>query len=67
MIMPNMSGIETYKKLKEINSDIKVLLSSGYSMNDQVNEIMSLGCNAFIQKPFRMKNLSKKLRDLFNK
>ncbi|MEA1947830.1 MAG: response regulator [Thermodesulfobacteriota bacterium] len=56
-----MDGGETYGKLKEINPDIKVLLSSGYGINGKTTEILDLGCNGFIQKPFNMKILSKKI------
>ncbi|MDL1985283.1 MAG: PAS domain S-box protein, partial [Deltaproteobacteria bacterium] len=38
MIMPNMSGGEVYDRMKEINPDIKALLSSGYSINDQATD-----------------------------
>jgi PAS domain S-box-containing protein len=67
MIMPVMDGGETYGKLKEINPDIKVLLSSGYNINGKTTEILDLGCNGFIQKPFNMKVLSKKIRDILGK
>ena len=67
MIMPEMSGSDTYDSLKEINPDIKVLLSSGYSINGQATEIMDRGCNGFIQKPFKMKELSQKLREILDK
>ena len=66
MIMPDMSGGETYDKLKEINPDIKVLLASGYSMNGTATGIMDRGCNGFIQKPFKMKELSQKLREILD-
>jgi len=59
-----MSGGDTYDKLKEINPDIKVLLASGYSMNGTASEIMDRGCSGFIQKPFKMKELSQKLREI---
>jgi two-component system cell cycle sensor histidine kinase/response regulator CckA len=39
MIMPNMSGGEVYDRLKEINPDIKVLLSSGYSIDGEVTSL----------------------------
>jgi len=67
MIMPDMDGGETYDKLKEINPDIKVLLSSGYSINGQATEILERGCNGFIQKPFNMADLSKKIREVLDK
>jgi len=63
MIMPSMGGRETYDRLKAINPDIKVLLSSGYSINGQAREILDRGCNGFIQKPFNMKELSQKIRE----
>ncbi|UCF85989.1 MAG: PAS domain S-box protein [Desulfobacteraceae bacterium] len=67
MIMPEMGGGETYDRLKEINPDIKVILSSGYSVEGQASEILKRGCNGFIQKPFRMKRLSKKIAEVMEK
>jgi PAS domain S-box-containing protein len=67
IIMPVMDGGETYDTLKEIDPDIKVLLSSGYGINGQATEILDRGCNGFIQKPFNMKTLSRKIRDVLEK
>ena len=67
MIMPDLGGGETYDNLNEINPDIKVLLSSGYSINGQANEILNRGCNGFIQKPFNMVDLSQKIRKILDK
>jgi len=66
MIMPDMSGGEVYNRMKDINHKVKVLLSSGYSINGQATEILDRGCNGFIQKPFRMKGLSQKLREVLD-
>jgi len=67
MIMPGMGGGETYDQMKEINPDIKVLLSSGYSIKGQATEILERGCNGFIQKPFNMKKLSRSIREILGK
>ena len=67
MIMPEMGGGETYDKLKEINPGIKVLLSSGYSIDGEATKILERGCNGFIQKPFNMTDLSKKIREILDK
>ncbi|MFC1825633.1 response regulator, partial [Thermodesulfobacteriota bacterium] len=67
MIMPEMSGGETYDMLKQMDPDIKVLLSSGYSHDGQADEILERGCDGFIQKPFNLKGLSKKLREILDK
>ncbi len=66
MIMPGMNGGEVYNKMKEINPDIKVLLSSGYSLNEQSAEILERGCNDFIQKPFNMMDISEKIRRILD-
>jgi CheY-like chemotaxis protein len=67
MVMPDMGGGETYDRLKEINPDIKVLLSSGYSINGEATEILERGCNGFIQKPYKSKKLSQKIREILDK
>jgi len=66
MIMPDMSGGETFNRLKAIKPDIKILLSSGYSLNGQASEIMQRGCNGFIQKPFNLKQISRKVREILD-
>ncbi len=66
MIMPDMSGSEVYDRLKHINPEVKVLLSSGYTIDGAASEIMSRGCNGFIQKPFKIKELSQKLREILD-
>jgi CheY-like chemotaxis protein len=64
MIMPKMGGGETFDRIKKMKPDIKVLLSSGYSINGQATEILNRGCNGFIQKPFNLQNLSQNLRSI---
>jgi CheY-like chemotaxis protein len=66
MIMPDIGGGETYDRMKEINPSVKVLLSSGYSINGQAKEILGRGCDGFIQKPFKMKELSEKIREILD-
>jgi two-component system cell cycle sensor histidine kinase/response regulator CckA len=64
MIMSGMSGEITYEKLKEIDPDVRVLLSSGYSENDNVKKILDMGCNGFIQKPYNIERLSHKMKEI---
>ena len=66
MIMPEMDGGETYDKLKKVNPDLKVLLSSGYSIHGQATEILERGCDGFIQKPFDIQNMSQKMREVLD-
>jgi len=67
MIMPDLGGSQVYDVLKEIKPDIKVLLSSGYSIDGQASKIMSRDCDGFIQKPFNMIQLSKRIRNILDK
>jgi len=67
MIMPHMDGGEAYDRMKEINPDIKVLLSSGYSIDGRANEILNRGCDGFIHKPFGARELSMKIKEILGK
>jgi PAS domain S-box-containing protein len=67
MVMPVMGGGETFDRIKEINPKGKVLLSSGYSMEGEAKEILKRGCDAFIQKPFNLDQLSRKMREVLGK
>lgn len=66
MIMPRLSGGETFSGLKKLKQSVKVLLSSGYSLNDQSQDILEQGCSGFIQKPFSITQLSLKLREILD-
>jgi CheY-like chemotaxis protein len=58
MIMPGMSGGELYARLKKIKPDLKALLCSGYSLNENIQAILDQGCQGFLQKPFDVDELS---------
>ena len=64
MIMPGMSGAETFERLKAIDPGVNVLLSSGYTLNGQAEDILRRGCRGFIQKPFTIEQLDRKIREL---
>ena len=67
MVMPVMGGGEAFDRMKEINTNVKVLLSSGYSIEGEAKEILERGCDAFIQKPFKLEQLSQKIKELLGK
>lgn len=52
MIMPKMGGRETFGLLKEINPEAKILISSGFGMDEQIKKILETGAVGFIQKPY---------------
>ena len=67
MIMPGMGGGETFDRLRKINPEVKVLLSSGYSVNGQATKILRRGCDGFIQKPFNLNQLAEKIGGIMGK
>ncbi|MBI9085656.1 MAG: transporter substrate-binding domain-containing protein [Desulfobacterales bacterium] len=66
MIMPDMSGAETFDALRACNPEARVLLSSGYSINGGATDILNKGCRGFLQKPFSLTALSKKIRSILD-
>jgi two-component system, cell cycle sensor histidine kinase and response regulator CckA len=66
LIMPDQSGKETFNQLKAMNPQVRVLLSSGYSLDGEATAIMRKGCKGFIQKPFDLEQLSNKIREVLN-
>ena len=66
MIMPGDNGAVIYKKLKRINSGIRVLISSGFWKDINVREILNDGHNSFIQKPFKFAEFNKKIDSILS-
>jgi two-component system, cell cycle sensor histidine kinase and response regulator CckA len=64
MIMPDMGGGEVYERIRGIGAPVRILLSSGYSVDGQAQGILDRGCDGFIQKPFNMASLSKKIGEV---
>jgi CheY-like chemotaxis protein len=63
MIMPGMGGGETFDRIKKMDENVKVMLSSGYSIDGQAKDILERGCVGFIKKPFTLEDLSVKVRE----
>ncbi|MFH1153404.1 MAG: response regulator [Pseudomonadota bacterium] len=66
MIMPEMNGFETVAQIRTIKPGAKVLLSSGYSRQDDFETIREKGFDDFIQKPFDIAMLSEKINAVFD-
>ncbi len=63
MIMPGLSGSETFDRLKAIDPAVRVILSSGYSVDGKAQEILDRGVRVFLQKPYRLDDLAQKIRE----
>jgi two-component system, cell cycle sensor histidine kinase and response regulator CckA len=66
VMMPGIGGRETYRQIKAVNPQVKVLLSSGYSTDGEVGEILKQGVSGFVQKPYREEELAAKVREVLD-
>jgi len=62
MLMPKMPGDEVFFRIHEMLPDLRVLVISGYTSEEAVQRILENGGKGFIQKPFTIEDLSKKVR-----
>ena len=67
MVMPGLSGHEVFFELQEIRPGTAVLISSAYSSDEAVQDILANGGRGFIQKPFSVEELSVAVRDCLEK
>lgn len=67
MILPDMNGEEIFALIKAIRPDMPIILASGFSFNDQIGRIMARGCDAFLQKPFGLSELTGKVREVLDR
>jgi len=66
MIMPKMDGVTTYRKLREISRSIPIVLSSGYSFDEIIDEVENDPYAAVIQKPYKPSTLKETIKSLLD-
>jgi two-component system cell cycle sensor histidine kinase/response regulator CckA len=62
MVLPKSDGKKTFEQLRKINPDVRVILSSGYDVDDRVKEVLDRGALGFIQKPYHIETLLNMVR-----
>ncbi|MBN2340268.1 MAG: PAS domain S-box protein [Deltaproteobacteria bacterium] len=62
IVMPKKDGKSTFFEMKELRPDVKILVASGYSIDQDAQALLSAGAKGFIQKPFRVAQLRDKLQ-----
>lgn len=62
MMMPKMAGDEVFKRLKELDPDVRVLLASGYTSEGRARSVLDNGGLGFVQKPFAVEELAREVR-----
>jgi two-component system cell cycle sensor histidine kinase/response regulator CckA len=66
IIMPGMDGGRTFDQIRKIDPQIPVMLASGYAIDDKVADILRRGGKGFIQKPFSLSEISRKIRSIID-
>lgn len=66
LTMPHKDGTQTFREIRELRPDIKVILTSGYNEQDATQEFVGKGLAGFIQKPFRFNEFSKVIEENFS-
>ena len=62
IIMPQMNGLDVLEKLKDMNSDQKVIMMTAYSTLDKVLKSHKIGATNYVMKPFSsLDSLEKKV------
>ncbi|HEY0481593.1 MAG TPA: ATP-binding protein [Kofleriaceae bacterium] len=64
MVMPGMTGRATYLALRDVDPDVAVLLMSGHTLNEHVQEILDLGVRNFVSKPYSIGTLAKAIAEI---
>jgi len=64
LIMPGMDGVETFRKLREIQPDRPVLITTGYAEPGAVQSLADEGVAGFVNKPFAIESLAKRLEQI---
>lgn len=62
MIMPKLGGHGTFYQIKAMDPNAKILLSSGYVSEEEVDDILKQGAKGFIPKPHRLNVIAKEIR-----
>ena len=67
LVMPKKSGEEAYNELLQIDKEVKVLLSSGFRKDKRVDNLLEMGVQGFVQKPYTIEKLAKAVHDVLNR
>lgn len=67
MLMPQMTGEQLFRRLKNLDPSVKVLAISGFTSEDSIRSVLDNGGCGFIQKPFTIDELSRQVRMALDK
>jgi len=59
LVMPSIGGLDLFMAMREIDSNLRVILVSGFSLGGDAQRILDEGAKAFLQKPYRADELAR--------
>jgi signal transduction histidine kinase/CheY-like chemotaxis protein len=62
LTMPHMDGEETFRELRRLQPDVRVIMSSGYNEQEVTQRFVGKGVAGFIQKPYELSELQRVLQ-----
>ncbi len=62
LTMPRMDGEETFRRLRQLDPDVRIVLMSGYNSQNVTTQFAGKGLAGFMQKPFRADELAAQVR-----
>ncbi len=66
MIMPKAGGHQTFYRIRELDPNANILLSSGYISEDEVHDLLEQGARGFLPKPHRLKQVMSEIRRILD-
>ncbi|RLB91298.1 MAG: hybrid sensor histidine kinase/response regulator [Deltaproteobacteria bacterium] len=67
LIMPVMDGKQAFAHIKAIKNDTKFIMTTGYTVDEKLEDILHQGYHGFIQKPFSLHEFSRVIRTILDK
>ncbi|MCP4658308.1 MAG: response regulator, partial [bacterium] len=65
--MPRMAGVEVFRELRRLRSDVRVILCSGYSERDVTEDLAGEDLDGFLHKPYQLDTLREKIREVLDR
>lgn len=66
LMLDDMTGVEVFQQLQQLQPGVKVLIISGFSQDPRIAQLLVAGCEGFLKKPYRLGELSDTFRDILD-
>jgi CheY-like chemotaxis protein len=63
MLMPHVGGRDCFYRLKEIDPEVRILLMTGFTANDSIDDFLGEGAVGVITKPFELHHFTAAIQE----